>query len=148
MPDSNSDYDYSRGIVRCISRLERHRRKYINENLKDSDMKGSMFMALLYLSHSQGASQDNLCNELIIDKGNAARLCKMLEDNGYIVREQSPLDRRQNMLFLTEKGKEQIPRIRKYLHDWARTATDGLTQEELDTLTALLEKMRNNIESL
>lgn len=148
MPDNKTSSETARAMVRCISHLERHRRKYINEHLKDKDIRGSMFLALTYLNHNPGSSQDKLCSELLIDKGNAARLCRQLEEAGYIRREQSPLDRRQNMLFLTEFGEEQLPYIRKYTQEWASSATAGMTDEELNILISLLQRMKENIHSL
>lgn len=135
-------------IVRCISHLERHRRKYINEHLSEQEMRGSMFLAINYLNHNPGCSQDRLCSELIIDKGNAARMCRQLEDMGYIRREQSPDDRRQNMLFLTEEGEKQIPLIHEQLMKWRKTATQGLNEEELDTLIHLLDRMMKNVSDM
>ena len=142
------DHDITRAIVRCISHLERHRRKYINEHLTDMELRGSMFLALNFLKHNPGCSQDRLCSELIIDKGNAARMCRQLEEMGYIRREQSPEDRRQNMLFLTELGEEKIPVIQKQLGNWRSAATNGMTDEELSTLIKLLERMQKNVTEL
>ncbi len=146
--DNNKAGDISRIIVKCISHLERHRRKYMNENLKEKDIRGSMFLAIMYLAHNPGSSQDRLCSELLIDKGNAARLCRQLEEIGYIKREQSPLDRRQNMLFLTEYGEAQLPFIRQYLHSWSDAATSGFTSEELEILVSLLQRMKENVHSM
>lgn len=148
MPDEKNNNETARIIARCISHLERHRRKYLNENLKEQEIRGSMFLALTYLSHNPGSSQDKLCNELLIDKGNAARLCRQLEETGYIRREQSPIDRRQNMLFLTEYGEAQLPIIRKYLQAWTSAATAGMTEEEMNTLISLLLRMKENIHTL
>jgi DNA-binding MarR family transcriptional regulator len=142
------DHDITRSIIRCISHLERHRRKFINENLKDSNLRGSMFLALTFLKHNPGCSQDKLCNELLIDKGNAARLCRQLEETGYITRQQSPEDRRQNMLFLTEKGEEQIVQIRESLGQWRSAATEGMTDEEVEILARLLTQMKENVSKL
>lgn len=140
--------DITRVLVNCISHLERHRRKFVNERLKEYDLRGSMFLALLFLNRHPGSSQDTLCNELLIDKGNAARLCRQLEEAGYIRREQSPEDRRQNMLFLTDYGKEHIPIIRGYIQQWRNTASSGMTEDELETLANLLLRMKENLSNV
>ena len=137
----------TRLLVKNISHLERHRRKFVNERLKGDDLRGTMYLALLCLHHSPGSSQDKLCSDLLIDKGNAARLCRQLEDAGYITRQQSPEDRRQNMLFLTEQGKKEIPVICELIDEWYVSATEGLTEEEADTLYRVLLRMKENTDN-
>ena len=78
---------------------------------------------------------------MFIDKCNVARRTKKLEALGYLYRETNQNDRRQNNLYLTEKGRELVPIIRSYMGQWGRKITAGLTDEERATLIGLLTKM-------
>ena len=78
---------------------------------------------------------------MFIDKCNVARRTKKLEALGYLYRETNQNDRRQNNLYLTEKGRELVPIIRSYMGQWGREITAGLTDEERTTLIGLLTKM-------
>ena len=68
-------------------------------------------------------------------------LGKLLESLGYLYRETDQNDRRQNNLYLTDKGRELVPVIRAYMAQWGRTITAGLTDQERSTLIALLTKV-------
>ena len=119
----NEKQDFTRNIVRYISRLERQRRHYLDEHLQHYNLHGTMFLIILFLDRNPGASQDNLCEYLLIDKSGVARKCRRLEDLGYIKREQSPEDKRQNSLFLTENGQKLLPVIRELLSNWREIVT-------------------------
>lgn len=138
-------HDFDRQIVRTISYLERSRRRYINDNLRDSGMRGSMFLAILYLNRHPGSSQDMVAAELLHDKGNIARMCRRLEELGYIYRDQSETDRRQNQLYLTESGKVQLAHIKELLGQWRCTAMSGMSDEETGELIRLLTHMMDNV---
>ena len=78
---------------------------------------------------------------MFIDKCNVARRTKKLETLGYLYRETDQNDRRQNNLYLTEKGRELVPVIREYMAQWGRTITAGLDDQECASLIGLLTKM-------
>lgn len=143
-----NDTDLARRIAKSISYLERHRRRYINEHLKEQGLRGSMFLAITYLNRNPGSSQDKLCSELLIDKGNVARMCRHLEELGYLYREQSATDRRQYQLYLTDSGKEQVAHIRKLFEQWRQIATQGMSEDDCRVLTELLVRMTDNISTM
>ena len=143
-----SKFDFARYIARDITQLERYRRRYINERLKDKEYQGLMYSAILFLKFNAGACQDKLCAEIMIDKGNGTRLCRQMEDLGYIRREQSKIDRRQNLLYLTELGEEQIPFIEDVMVSWREMITAGFTDEECTQLLDLLGKMVDNLHEI
>ena len=140
----NEKQDFARNIVRYISRLERQRRHYLDEHLQQYKLYGSMFLIILFLDRNQGSSQDNLCEYLLIDKSGVARKCSRLEELGYIKREQSPADRRQNSLFLTENGQKLLPVIRELLSNWREIVTKNMDESDQKELMRLLEIMEKN----
>ena len=140
--------DFARHIVKSISYLERHRRRFINEHLKDRGLRGSMFLTLMFLNRNPGSSQDKLCSELLIDKGNVTRMCRRLEDLGYIRRDQSQLDRRQNRLYLTDEGRKQDEYIKTLLEEWRKLATVDMSEDDCRLLTGLLIRMTENVSGM
>jgi len=140
----NEKQDFARNIVRYISRLERQRRHYLDEHLQQYKLYGSMFLIILFLDRNPGSSQDNLCEYLLIDKSGVARKCSRLEELGYIKREQSPADRRQNSLFLTENGQKLLPVIRELLSNWREIVTKNMDESDQKELMRLLEIMEKN----
>ena len=113
----------------------------MNGRLRDNGFAGAMYMILLHIERHPGTTQDSIANHMCIDKCNVARRTKKLEALGYLYRETNQNDRRQNNLYLTEKGRELVPIIRSYMGQWGREITAGLTDEERATLIGLLTKM-------
>ena len=132
---------FSRELGRAITFLSRGRKRFMAERLRELGFSGAMYLILLHLEHHPGATQDSIANHLFIDKCNVARRTKKLEALGYLYRETNQNDRRQNNLYLTEKGRELVPIIRSYMGQWGREITAGLTDEERTTLIGLLTKM-------
>lgn len=132
---------FTRELGRAVTFLSRSRKRFMNERLRDYGFSGAMYMILLHIERHPGTTQDSIANHMFIDKCNVARRTKKLEALGYLYRETNQNDRRQNSLYLTEKGRELVPIIRSYMGQWGREITAGLTDEERATLIGLLTKM-------
>lgn len=133
--------DFTRELGRAVTCLHRSRSKFMGERLREHGFSGAMYMILLHVDRHPGASQDSIANHMYIDKCNVARRTKKLEELGYIRRETDQADRRQNNLYLTDKGRELVPVIKTYLSQWGQGMTESLSEKEKDTLISLLTKM-------
>lgn len=91
-----------------------------------------------------GISQDQLAKKMLTDKSNVARQAAALEEAGFITRRPSSCDKRALELHPTEKALALLPQIRQIIDQWDDILSQGMTEEELDTVTRLLEKMRQN----
>lgn len=132
---------FTRELGRAVTFLHRSRKQFMSERLRDYGFSGAMFLILLHIERHPGSTQDSIANHLFIDKCNVARRTKKLESLGYLYRETDQNDRRQNNLYLTDRGRELVPVIRSYLAQWGEKITEGLSEEECATLIALLTKM-------
>ncbi len=133
--------EFVREFGRALTCLQRSRSKFMGECLRDYGFSGAMYMILLHVSRHPGASQDSIANHMYINKCNVARHTKKLELLGYLHRETNQADRRQNSLYLTEKGSQLAPVIRGYLGQWGKEMTADLQEDERATLLSLLVKM-------
>ena len=133
--------DFTRELGRAVTCLHRSLSKFMGERLREHGFSGAMYMILLHVDRHPGASQDSIANHMYIDKCNVARRTKKLEELGYIRRETDQADRRQNNLYLTDKGRELVPVIKTYLSQWGQGMTESLSEKEKDTLITLLTKM-------
>ncbi len=140
-PQEEQSKSFARELSRSITWLYRNRSKFMGECLREYGFAGAMFMMVLHVDRHPGATQDSIATHMYLDKSNVARRMKQLEDLGYIRRETDLSDRRQNNLYLTDRGREMVPLIRTYLAQWEKTITANLTGEERDLLLALLAKM-------
>jgi DNA-binding MarR family transcriptional regulator len=68
-----------------------------------------------------------------------------MEDLGYVIRQTDMKDMRQVRIFLTEKGKERNRRISQSMYEINALARQGITDEEWETLTALMLRVCDNL---
>ncbi len=129
---------FSRDLGRTLTFLLRSRKRFMGEKLREYGLSGGMYMILLHVDRHPGYSQDYVANHLYLDKCSVARKVKKLEELSYLYRETDPSDRRQNKLYLTDRGRGLVPTIRKYLGQWGDEVTAPLTQQEKETLLSLL----------
>ena len=113
-PKTNSDfYDYNRlGDILFI--FHKNHKTYLNNAFAKYDLNLIQVLCMLRiyneeeLNHSY-LNQKDLSDSLYITKGAITKAIKKLESNGIIIREQSQEDKRNNILKLSQKGRELIP---------------------------------------
>ncbi|MBQ6997860.1 MAG: MarR family transcriptional regulator [Oscillospiraceae bacterium] len=91
-----------------------------------------------------GISQDRLAQMMFINKSNVARQAAALEKGGFITRTPSPSDKRVLQLHPTDKALELMPQLEQIVTQWDEQIMAGLTQEEVQTVSAVLQKMKDN----
>jgi DNA-binding MarR family transcriptional regulator len=97
---------------------------------------------LLTLLHADGgaATQDALSRRIFVDRSNAGRALKRLEQAGYIHRRKDQADSRTNLLAITPKGREAAEEVARRSSEMARTFFGELTEAEAATVVELLAK--------
>lgn len=93
------------------------------------------------LSADDGQNQRQLAESLSKQKPNITRLVDILEDGGYVRRENNKDDRRFFNVFITDEGRK----LSKEIYEHSKTLKDELyqnmTEEEIETLKKLLLKV-------
>ena len=136
--------EFPRNFDRLLGYLNRQRKRFLGERLRPYGLTGVMHMFITFLHRHPGMSQDNLCSTFYIEKCTVSKRVKQLETLGYIRREVDENDRRQNKLFLTQKGEELVPIIFRCLDEWSAKIADGVSQEEREAVLHAMEIMRVN----
>ena len=106
-----------------------------------SSISSVQFGALSVLSRMPGSSQQDLCDELDLDRSTIADLVHRLERRGLIERRRDDVDRRRNVLVLTESGSETYARLRPRVDIVEQVLTETLSSEERRELRALLTRV-------
>lgn len=96
---------------------------------------------LFVLEEQEGISQAVLSSILKVTKETVSVTLKRLEQSGYIRREVSQSDKRIKLLYLSEKGKELMPELRKNFNDINERMFSQLDKNEKEILESLYEKM-------
>lgn len=79
---------------------------------------------------------------MLVNKSNIARQVAVLEEAGFVERRSCSKDKRMIRLYPTEKALAMKDEILEMLSSWQAHLLQDLSEEELSTLEALLEKIR------
>ncbi len=122
-------------------------RQYIAVMLKKEGvpLTPEQFMLIDLLWNLGEMTQQQLADQLQKDKNSVTQLVDALERKGFVERRRNPSDRRSNTLVLTEKAERlKMEAKRKGILIMDRML-DGVTEEELRTLLAILRKLNGNM---
>lgn len=92
------------------------------------------------------ATQSDLAVHSGRDKAQLARLIKGLRERELLGAAPDPADKRNVLLFVSPQGQALLARLNHIGRAVSARASAGLTQAELATLQALLQRMRQNLD--
>ncbi len=128
-------------IMRKMNVVSRGESIYRTKRLGDEKIWGAMHSYILFVSNNGGCTQDRIAKALCLNKSNVTRTLSHLEDAGYVKREQSPEDKRQMLVYPTEKMLEVYPRVKKITNEWNELLTEGISEDELTVFHSVLERV-------
>ncbi len=128
-------------FMRCISRTARCAQLYRSERFEALGLSGGQYIYITCACRNPGISQEQMARQILVNKSNVCRQLAQLEQNGFVRREPDAKDRRVLRVYPTEKAKQALPQIHQALTEWREYLTGGFTEEERETLDALLERI-------
>ena len=129
-------------IIRDIIEIARCSVQYRADQLAPMGLKSCHASYLTEICAHPGISQDKLARLICLNKSNVARQAAILEEDGFIIRRPSPLDKRVMELYPTQKTLDLLPEISQILKCWEGCIGSTLSEEEVEQLSGLLEKMK------
>ena len=105
---------------------------------------GARFV-LGFLACNDGVTQRSIVEATHLRPPTVSVIISKMQDEGMVSIEQNPLDRRQTIILLTERGREVDAEVISKIKEADALALEGLTPDEKDTLMRLLSKMRDNM---
>ncbi|WP_276362247.1 MarR family transcriptional regulator [Daejeonella sp. H1SJ63] len=103
------------------------------------------YVLVLIDSHEQLLTQKALAEILNIDKSYMVTILDYLEERDYIHREKNPQDRREQLITLTLKAKEDIPVIRDAIAILNDASLENLSDEQKKTFCEVLHIIEDNL---
>ena len=128
-------------IGRYISQIHRKSNSFITKEVSNFGIGSGQIMFLMQLYKKDGISQEELSENLSIDKGTTCRAIKKLEEEEFLIKVKDEEDKRAYKLYLTQKSKDIKEKIENVLHKCEENISDGLSKEEVETLLNLLKKI-------
>lgn len=128
-------------ITYRISILSRCQSMFRTFRLKDSGLGAPYHNYVLPICNSPGLSQEQLARRVYMDKYNVTRHLARLEKDGYVERRPDEADRRQMLVYPTQKLLDLAPTLRQSIQEWDEYLFDGLCEEELEQFGQTLLKI-------
>lgn len=121
--------------------------RFLTQNFKKSGipLTREQWSILAVLWEKDGCSQQVLADLTNRDKPSTTRLIDNLEKEKYVVRRPHATDRRQNLIYLTDKGRSVETALSEEVEKTISMATVGLTKEQINGIRASFEIIYKNI---
>jgi len=142
----NCNYSENDNFSRNLAITQRKCTNYSKALLKEVGLSDVIPPYLIILYFHPGISQDYIACHLNIDKGAVAKAIKIHAKNGYINKKVDQNDKRKYNLFLTPKGESTIPLIFDTKNKFETAIASVLTQNELNSVNQILNKIINELE--
>ena len=129
-------------FMKMLNNISRSQAIYRHSRISAEDLQTGHYAFALAICRDPGRSQEELAQELCINKSTVTRNLNYLEEKGYISRNPLPNDKRQLSIYPTEKMLGFLPEIQQASSEWMRLLSDGIPEEELKVFDSVLSRMQ------
>lgn len=143
------DVDYIRdetSLIWLIPKARHLLKKRIRDKLKDYDISGEQWTTLNRIYRTEGCNQRKLADMSIRDNAAITRVLNILESKNLVRRANSPHDKREFLIYLTDEGYALYKETELVMYQSIQEINATFSEEELKQLTYLLHKMIFNLE--
>ena len=128
-----------------IGTLARRRYQAAEQNFSALGLNHTEARLLTVLDQENGAAtQDALSNRLFVDRSNAGRGLKNLEQKGYIKRSENAGNKKTKLVAITAKGRQAVAEISMLKVKMARRFFGDLKQDDAGMIAELLQNALAN----
>jgi MarR family transcriptional regulator for hemolysin len=107
------------------------------------------YTAMIIIEKAGGKlNQQNLADELLIDKASVVRMVDYLVDKGFVVRQQNPDDRREYFLVLTPEANGAMTEIRQAISQLNELVFASFTEAEKKQFWKAIGQINDTLSSL
>lgn len=134
--------------IKTVNNMIR-RKISMSENIRYVDeLTGATSWIIGYLvhNHDRDIFQKDIEKEFSIRRSTASKALSIMEEKGLIKRESVPYDARLKKLVLTKRAIELHKMVENDLVDIDKKMIAGLSDEEINTFIATIQKIKKNLE--
>jgi len=126
-------------LSRAENRIKTYMRKTFREN--NISISPAQVGILFLLMENNSQSMSELSRVLEIDNSSTTRLVDSLEKMDFVKRDSKPGDRRQYLIFLTEKGKKEVNRAKKIVREANEKVKEDIPKKELAIFLKVVNRL-------
>ncbi len=138
------DMDNSLGFI--LNKTALLSKVNFNNYLKKYDISPEQWSLIFRVVERSGLTQKELSDSTYKDQANITRSIDRLEQKGFLKRIENPNDRRSFQLIPTQEALTLVEYVAPLSHAFNQRLTQGFSEEEAQTLIALLKKVHDNLE--
>lgn len=131
-----------------IGKINRSIYKIKAGEMAEFDLKSSHVSCLYYLYKATSLTAKALCDACGEDKANISRSIKYLEENDYLVCDETQHKRYQSALRLTEKGRAVGQCVAEKVDNVLKLASDGLSDKDRLIMYKSLNLINENLNKI
>ena len=120
-------------------------RRFYDRRVAQLGVTRAQWRVIAILGHNPGMKQVELADRLDVEPISTCRIIDRLEDAGLVERQRDPSDRRAWRLSLTAKAEPIRARLSELAEEMSQEAFFGLSEQQLETMRAVLARVRENI---
>ena len=127
-----SKYDYM---------IDKYQHRFFDERFGEMEISRVEARYLHIISKAGKIKMNDLIGKLPFHKSHTTRTVNQLVEDGYLLKEINPEDKRGYILSVTQKGKDIKQTVTKIFTDWEDLIDTVITEEEKHVLANLTEKI-------
>jgi MarR family transcriptional regulator, 2-MHQ and catechol-resistance regulon repressor len=128
--------------MRALARAYQSFSAYSEAHIREFDLTPAQFDVIATLGNTNGMNMGEICQKTLITKGTLTGVIDRLIQKQLVSREVSPDNRRHVIVQLTPQGKQVFEQCFPAHIAHLKERFDRLDPSELETLTALLDRLR------
>ncbi|MDG5785904.1 MarR family transcriptional regulator [Evansella sp. AB-P1] len=142
-----SKYILSNSIGYQISTTARLVNNRLNSNFKEKDypVNHEQYSIMIQLWVEDGLTQSKLSTLTGRDQANVSKIINSLVKSELVTRVPHPVDKRNNLIFLTTKGKKMQIGLIEQAVKTIKEISDGIDPKDMKTFLEVLSKVNENL---
>jgi len=132
-------------LSRLLISLTKKYLSVFSQQTSGLDIDRYQYVLVIIEDNHEQLSQQELAEDLHVDKSYVVTIVNYLETNGYVRREKNQKDRRQQLIKLTDKAREVTPKIREVTERLNQKSLEKLTDKQIETFIQVLNQIDANL---
>jgi MarR family transcriptional regulator, transcriptional regulator for hemolysin len=120
-------------------------RTFIDQRARGQGMTRAQWAMLVRLERQEGMTQAEMAEQLELQPISLLRLIDRLCEQGLVERRPHPRDRRANLLYLTDKGRQVLVRMAPLGQEIAADVFEAVDEADIEALLVKLLRIKHNI---
>jgi DNA-binding MarR family transcriptional regulator len=134
-------------LGRAVIEMRSRSRQFIQARIKENQLNITyeMLEVLMCLWEKDGINQQEIASRIIKEKASMTYLIDNLSKRELVKREEDENDRRNNLIYLTDKGKHLQEELLPWAMEMYAAASADLSAEAIISSTKLIQQLTRNI---